>query len=137
MDARTRQAVQLRAGRHCEYCRLPDVADEWPFHVDHVVARVHGGVDEVENLSWSCTQCNLHKGSNFASIDPLTRSRIDLFNPRQDEWHEHFAMQPDGLIVGRTSTGRATARLLDMNGTPQLDLRRSLLEHGEFDVKPP
>jgi hypothetical protein len=70
MDAATRRLVRERAGQRCEFCRLPDVADEWPFHVDHIVARIHGGDEHVDNLSWSCTQCNLHKGANLASIDP-------------------------------------------------------------------
>lgn len=61
MDARTREFVRRRAGGPCEYCRLPEFADEWPFHVDHVVARVHGGTDDMANLCWSCTQCNLSK----------------------------------------------------------------------------
>ena len=124
--------MRQRAGECCEYCRLPEVADEWPFHVDHIVARVHGGDDEPGNLSWSCTQCNLHKASNFASIDPATGERVDLFNPRQDVWHEHFSLDADGRIVGQTPAGRATARLLDMNGSPQLDLRRELIQQGLF-----
>ncbi len=132
MDARTRQLVRERAGLRCEYCRLPESADEWPFHVDHVVARAHGGSDEDGNLSWSCTQCKLHKGTSFASIDPATGNRVNLFNPRHDPWHEHFAMERDGQIVGLTPAGRATARLLDMNGSPQLDLRRELAEDGGF-----
>jgi hypothetical protein len=41
-------------------------------------------------------------------------------------------MRPDGQVTGLSSTGRATVRLLDMNGSPQLDLRRALIEHGGF-----
>ena len=132
MDARTRQLVRRRAGERCEYCHLPDFADEWPFHLDHIIARVHGGGDEVSNLCWSCTQCNLHKASNFASLDPTTGERVDLFNPREDDWHEHFAVGVDGRIVGITPSARATVRLLDMNGSPQLDLRRELIEKGDY-----
>jgi hypothetical protein len=135
MDARTRQLVRQRAGERCEYCRLPGTADEWPFHVDHIVARVHGGDDSPRNLSWSCTQCNLHKASNFASIDPVTGDRVNLFNPRQDLWQEHFAVGVEGHIVGTTASGRATVRLLDMNGIPQLDLRRELIEQGAYSAE--
>jgi hypothetical protein len=39
--------------------------------------------NELANLSWSCTQCNLHKGSNIASIDPRTGERTQA-PPRVD-----------------------------------------------------
>jgi len=38
-------------------------------------------------------------------------------------------------MVGLTPVGRATGRLLDMNGSPQLELRRELIDLGEFDVR--
>jgi hypothetical protein len=132
MDAGTREFVRQRAGEGCEYCRLPKALDALPFHIDHIVASVHGGSDEASNLCWACTQCNLHKGTNFASIDPDTQARVDLFNPREDAWHDHFAVGADGRIVGFTPAGRATVRLLDMNGLPQLDLRRELIQQGEY-----
>jgi hypothetical protein len=119
----------------CEYCRLPESADEWPFHVDHIIAQVHGGSDDLENLSWSCTQCNLHKGTNFVSIDPMTGQHVDLFNPRRDGWREHFMLGTDGQILGLSASGRATVRLLDMNGTPQIDLRRALIQQGEYETE--
>jgi hypothetical protein len=134
MDGPRRRLVRERAGNRCEYCRLPDRADAWPFHVDHIVARVHGGDDSLDNLSWSCTQCNLHKASNFASVDPETGSRVNLFNPRQESWKQHFVLEANGRIGGRTPTGRATVRLLDMNGIPQLALRQVLVAQGEFDM---
>ena len=133
MDAATRRLVRERASQRCEFCRLPDAADEWPFHVDHIVARVHGGDDHLDNLSWSCTQCNLHKGANLASVDLETGDRVDLYNPRQDSWERHFTIDVGGHIIGLTPTGRATVRLLDMNGIPQLKLRQILIAGGEFD----
>lgn len=135
MDARTRQFVRQRAGGRCEYCLLPETADEWPFHVDHIVARVHGGDDEQHNLSWSCTQRNLHKASNFASIDPAGGERVNLFNPREQNWIDHFALGQEGNIIGVTAAGRATVRLLDMNGIPQIDLRRELIQQGAYRIK--
>ncbi len=128
MDAESRILVRLRAAGRCEYCRLPEAADEWPFHIDHIIATVHQQNDDPSNLALACTQCNLHKGTNFASIDPETSARVDLFDPRQQPWHEHFHVDNDGRIVGITPSGRATVRLLDMNGSPQLELRRELIE---------
>ena len=53
-----REAVPQRAGRRCEYCRLPDSAmDPADFHVEHIIARKHGGSDNEDNLAWACTFC--------------------------------------------------------------------------------
>jgi hypothetical protein len=134
MDAGTRELVRKRAGNLCEYCRLPEAADEWPFHIDHIIARVHGGSDDPSNLCWSCTQCNVHKGTNFATTDPASGGRVNLFNPRQDIWQDHFQVGLDGTVHGLTDIGRATVRLLDMNGVPQLDLRRELIQLGSYQV---
>jgi hypothetical protein len=96
------------------------------------VAKVHQLNDDPSNLAWTCTQCNLHKGTNLSSIDPETSSRVDLYHPRQQKWVEHFHIAHEARIVGITAVGRATARLLDMNGSPQLELRRELIEQAMF-----
>lgn len=134
MDGGVRDFARRRASERCEYCLLPERFDSLPFHLDHIIARVHGGNDDATNLCWACTQCNLHKGTNFASIDPESHARADLFNPRRDSWNQHFALRNDGHIVGLTPAGRATVRLLDMNGLPQLDLRRELILQGEIKI---
>src|SRR3972149_3804957 len=90
MDQGTRDSIRRRAEGRCEYCRLPDEADEWPFHVEHIVARQHGGDDHVDNLCWACNRCNLRKGTNLASIDPETGERATLFDPRRQRWVGHF-----------------------------------------------
>lgn len=75
----------------------------------------------------SCYLCNLHKGSDAAAFDPLTNQLIRLFNPRIDEWDEHFEHQKS-QIEGKTVIGRATVRLLQMNSEEQLLLRRALVQ---------
>ncbi len=62
------------------------------------------------------------KGPNLSSIDPETGNKVELFNPRQDEWSNHFAFS-GGLIVGLTPVGRATARLLNRNDSRRVELR--------------
>lgn len=59
---------------------------------------------------------------------------MNLFNPRQDSWERHFTIDVSGHIIGLTPTGRATVRLLNMNGIPQLNLRQILIAGGEFDL---
>lgn len=128
MNPATRDTVRLRAGNRCEYCLLRQ--DELPFvlfHIEHVVARQHGGDDGLENLALACQQCNLFKGPNLASIDPETGAVCPIFNPRRQRWADHFA-QNEFVIRGLSPVGRATVRLLQMNAPERLRLRRSLVE---------
>jgi len=134
MDAAARESVRQRASQCCEYCQLPEFADPYfVFHLDHIVARQHGGSDATENLCWSCGRCNRRKGTNLASIDQKTGEQVGLFNPREQTWKEHFAVVV-GRIVGLTSVGRATTQLLDMNAPHRVQLRRELIEQGVFDL---
>ncbi len=65
--------------------------------------------------------------SNIAGRDPQSSGIIALFDPRRDVWADHF--QLDGAyFVGRTSVGRATIAVLNMNSDYQLELRATLLE---------
>lgn len=125
MNDDTRRKVRERAGASCEYCRLPEAAVEVPFHVEHIVARQHGGSDDFGNLALACDRCNLFKGPNLAGIDPLTGVLAPLFHPRQDEWSANFELQ-GGRIEGKTPVGRATVRLLQMNVTQRVQLRSVL-----------
>jgi hypothetical protein len=88
--------------------------------------------DDPESLAWACSECNYHKGPNLVSIDPESQEQANLFNPRRDDWNDHFTIDR-GAIVGLTPTGRATARLLNMNAPRLVRLRRELVEQAEFD----
>lgn len=133
MDGVTRETVSKRARNRCEYCRLPESADpHHAFHLEHIVPRQHGGGDEIENLAWSCSRCNRRKGTNLTTIDPASGSIVALFHPRRDVWQGHFSLR-EARIYGITPTGRATARLLDMNALHRLQLRRELMRQGKFD----
>ncbi|HKB99207.1 MAG TPA: HNH endonuclease signature motif containing protein [Terriglobales bacterium] len=125
MDRRLRQGIYQRAGRRREYCGLPQAAEPFfTYHVEHIVARQHGGRDDSENLALACYHCNAHKGPNLSALDPEGGALVRLFNPRQDQWNEHF--ERNGvLIIGRTAVGRATVSLLQMNAAD----RRRLREH--------
>jgi 5-methylcytosine-specific restriction endonuclease McrA len=123
MDSDLRNLVRRRAEDRCEYCRGRQ-ADE-PFHsmhIEHIVARQHGGDDSPENLALACHHCNLHKGPNLTTIDPATGNLVLLFNPRKDVWEEHFAVR-EAIIVGLSQVGRATVHLLSMNSARRVELR--------------
>lgn len=132
MDSRTATLVRERAANRCEYCRL--AADQDPFftfHVEHVVARKHGGSDNPSNLALACHQDNLHKGTDLTGIDPQTGKVTRLFHPRRQRWTRHF-LWAGPRIAGRTAVGRATVGVLAMNAPDRVALREALIEAGEF-----
>lgn len=114
------------------YCLLPQEASPLlTFHIEHIIAKQHLDdiFDDSSALALACNRCNAYKGTNLSSVDPDTKDVAPLFNPRQDVWADHFAYQ-DGEIVGLTPTGRATARLLQMNAPQRVDLRQIWIEGG-------
>jgi hypothetical protein len=132
MDAGLRDAVRRRAGYQCEYCLLRQAHSEIVHHIEHIVARQHGGHDGSDNLALACHRCNLQKGPNLSGIDPLSGRAVALFHPRRDQWIEHFRFQGTN-IEGLTPTGRASVYVLAMNDERRLDLRWELLARGELN----
>src|SRR5262245_32354485 len=123
MDAATRRIVCDRARHQCEYCGLAHVDEPfYTYHVEHVIPRQHGGTDEDTNLALACPYCNRHKGPNLTGRDPLTGDIVVLFNPRTENWNEHFEYRA-GYIFGQTPRGRATVALLAMNDPLRTELR--------------
>jgi len=134
IDAALRRLVAQRAGGHCEYCRLHrDHQPTVPFHIEHIIARQHGGDDSADNLALSCHRCNLHKGTNLTGIDPQTKKTTHLFHPRRQRWIDHFEIR-DGHIIGLSDIGRTTASLLQMNAPERIDLRVTLEAAGLWDI---
>ena len=131
MDQTLQRKVWRRAGAACEYCRLPQHADPLPFQIDHVLAQQHGGLTVSENLALACLFCNKHKGPNIAGIDPQSGKMVRLFHPRRDKWSRHFRWE-DCRLVGRTATGRATIHVLAINHPDNIELRKALIDNGEF-----
>ncbi|MEW6169462.1 MAG: HNH endonuclease signature motif containing protein [Pseudomonadota bacterium] len=122
MDSSLRRFVRIRAGQRCEYCRLPQEFSELRFHIEHVIPRQHGGLDETNNLALACPNCNLRKGPNLTAVDPDTRAVVALYHPRAESWFDHFAYDGE-YIVGISPTGRATVSLLAMNDPERTRIR--------------
>jgi hypothetical protein len=110
MHSELREFVRSRAGGRCEYCLLRDEVQLLPFHLEHIVAKQHGGGDEISNLAWACDRCNAYQGPNLASLDPTTGEMVELFHPRKDVWVDHFRIH-NGEVHGLSPSGRATVRL--------------------------
>lgn len=126
MDQATERAVRERAAHRCEYCHFPERFAELPFHLDHVIARQHGGETTLENLALACCFCNRFKGPNLSGIDPDTREVALLFHPRQHVWQEHFGWDV-ARFLGRTPTGRATIHTLRLNRADAVAVRDLLM----------
>ncbi len=123
ISAQQRRYVFERAGRCCEYCRVGDGREPIAFQIDHIIPIKHGGEDLIDNLCLSCAECNRHKGSEVAAIDPLTKEATKLFNPRQQTWDEHFQVNPDASLAGISPERRATLAVLRMNEAPRIEQR--------------
>jgi hypothetical protein len=93
--------------------------------------RSTGRVDSDSNLCLACERCNLFKGSDLTGIDAVTGNVVRLFNPREQDWEDHFELRGP-LIAGLTPSGRATVRVLSMNAGQRLQLRAALLSHGLY-----
>lgn len=129
ISASLRRLVRDRANGACEYCGISEGATFSAHDVDHIVALKHGGWTDEDNLAFSCTACNQHKGTDIASFDTETKSIVPLYNPRRDRWEDHFQII-EHRILGRTPTGRITSRLLQWNRKDRVDERISLSRAG-------
>ncbi len=128
---RLRLQVRERAGGRCEYCLVHESHTFARYEPDHITSIKHGGQTTLENLAWACVFCNRHKGSDIASIDPLTGRGVLLFNPRTQHWRRHFRLNGP-RIEPLTVSGRATARLRQFNITARIEDRRDLMSNGEY-----
>ena len=96
-----------------------------PLEIDHIIPTARGGTDEEENLWLACCMCNGFKGDRTHGLDPLTGQEVPLYDPRQQQWAEHFTWSADGLqIIGLTPCGRATVVVLQLNNVIAVMVRR-------------
>lgn len=131
-----RRRVQERANGCCEYCRSQEMFATESFSVDHIKPRVEGGKTKMSNLAYACLGCNGYKSWHTYATDPATGDIAPLFNPRQQQWAEHFAWSEDLTeILGITPTGRATVEALKLNRPNLINLRHLLLIIGKHPPK--
>ena len=132
MDAATRELVRRRAQGRCEYRRLPQAAQPFVnFHIEHIIARKHGGADKHDNLCVACERCNSHKGPNLTGIDPDSGHVVRLFDPPHQDWNDHLGFLGP-VIAGLTAVGRTTVEVLKMNENRRVQLRADLIAGNEL-----
>jgi len=126
-----RKAVAERSGNRCEYCRRLEGDSFIKFQVDHIISRKHRGQTNLENLAYACAICNGNKGSDIGTILTETNVFVRLFNPRRDDWFDHFAVA-EGLIYSKSDIGEATIFVLNLNEVNRILERLDLIEAGLF-----
>jgi hypothetical protein len=120
-----RKSVAEAARYRCGYCQTLEEIVGYPLHVEHIHPRALGGPSTEENLWLACSVSNNYKGSQIEAEDPVTKSLTSLFNPRTQNWAEHFAWSDDGTYInGLTPVGRATIIALQLNAPVRVHARR-------------
>ena len=124
-----RERVERRADRRCEYCRAPQPVSGVRYHLDHILPGSLGGTDDMDNLALACPMCNYHKSAHVLGVDDGGLDDGRLFNPRPDDWDNHFVFDSVTLqLRGRTAEGRGTVNRLRMNDAIQIEARRHWVE---------
>lgn len=126
ISAALERRVREAAGHRCGYCLSPQSLVMARLDIEHIVPLAQGGKTEEANLWLACPLCNRYKSSKTTAIDPQAGDEVALYNPRLQQWRQHFRWSEDGLrIIGTTATGRATVAALHLDDDPDALLVRS------------
>ncbi len=129
-----RTEVELRADGICEYCRIRIEDTYFGGEIDHIISRKHRGQTVSENLALACQPCNRNKGSDLGSIAEVSGILVRFFNPRTDDWREHFRVNSNAEIETLTEIGEVTAFIFGFNEPERIAERRGLIELGSYSV---
>ena len=112
-----RARVAAEARQRCGYCLTAADIVGTPMEIEHIIPE--------DNLWLACSACNEHKSGGIAGIDPESGEEVRLFDPRHQEWREHFRWSSEGdRIEGLTPTGRATVATLHLDRMPLVHSRQ-------------
>ena len=123
--------VRQQAHSRCGYCLCSEALLGMPIEFEHLIPLATGGRTVERNLWLSCRRCNSFKGVQIQAEDSETLETVNLFNPREQLWNEHFRWSEDGTeVVGFTPIGRATVSALKLNNPVILVTRRLWVSAG-------
>lgn len=131
VSTQLRELTVEHANGCCEYCRIPQAFGAVAFHIEHIIASSHGGETVENNLAFSCSRCNLYKGTNIATADPETGEPTFLFHPRRQRWDEHFRLN-GAVIEALTPEARATIFVLHINDQERVEQRELLIQFEQY-----
>ena len=102
-----RQQIRERANFLCEYCHSPERLSANRFTIDHVMPKSLGESNEWINLALACRRCNERRSNFLDGIDPKIQESTRLFNPRCQDWNDHFGWTDKGTVIqGCSAIGR-------------------------------
>ncbi len=131
LSKKLKTKICQQAQNRCGYCLLPQSLNPTVLEIEHLLPTAKGGTDEEENLWLSCRLCNGYKGVQTQALDDETDQIVGLFNPRTQDWHEHFEWNQEKM-VGKTACGRATVKALKLNNEIILPVRKRWITAGWF-----
>jgi len=103
--------IRRRANYQCEYCTVSEVNYGGELTVDHFHPVSKGGNNELENLVYCCNKCNSYKHNYFPENEDDPR----LWNPRIDNYNDHFITLENGVLHALTNQADFTIKLLRLN----------------------
>ena len=131
VSKKLRERIAEQARYRCGYCLSSEQVLGLPMQVEHLIPQALGGPTLEENLWLACPACNAFKGHRISARDPESGQMLRLFNPREQDWKEHFLWVASGSrIVGRTAIGRATTQALRLNRPLLVHARRAWVKAG-------
>ena len=131
IPANIRRQVDECAKGVCEYCKCLRKYTPESHEYEHIIPSIQGGKSVFLNIAKACRGCNNIKSISIAGLDPETNQIVRLFNPRKDNWKDHFKWSADFLkMIGLTPIGRATIIRLKTNRQELMNLRKVTLNKG-------
>lgn len=131
----TKLQVATRAYHCCEYCKSMDTFSPNYFTIDHIIPEPLSGTDTLDNLAYACFLCNRLKSNKSKIFDVASASWVNIYNPRSQDWNEHFAWSEDLIsIVGISAIGRVTVDELQLIRPKLISYRKAVIP---FGVHPP
>ncbi len=126
-----RNQLDEDAGGLCGYCQTNQQNSGFRLQVEHLIPTAKGGLTVRENLWLACSSCNLRKSDREMVLDPESGVLVEFFNPRLQQWKDHFEWDDSGtVVVGLTEVGRATVKALEMNDTLLVEARKLWVRFG-------
>lgn len=102
----------------CAYCAIHE--NEWGgprhFHVEHFrpKSRFADLLADYQNLLYACDVCNILKGDDWPSDEPLVDG-VGYLNPCEHDYDEHFIVAGDYQLQGTTPVAAYMAEHLHLN----------------------